>query len=281
MQPCLITIKKKYDILTGAEKRIADFILKNYERIPSLAVSELAKESGTAGSAVIRFSKTLGYSGYSEMKMALAVETAKDSSFEYKPFLTADDTPTDIFRRIFADGIKTLSDTLENTDLSIFTKLTHALSKAERIYIYGIGYSAETAREFEYRLFELGYCSNAVCDPTTMMISTMSVKKGDFVIGISHSGRTRITVDTLKLAKEKGAQVACITSYPDSPITEVSDFPLVICSDEIEYPVESVSSKIAHLCMMNAITLALASENITKANANTKTTHKMINTLRY
>jgi len=71
---------------------------------------------------------------------------------------------------------------------------------------------------------QLGYSVFYSSDLVAMKMLIMNIEPGDLVIGISHSGRTVATVDTLNLAKLKGAQTACITSFGDSPLFVCSDF---------------------------------------------------------
>ena len=59
----LITITEKYDEIFKAEKKVADFILKNPEVAVNANVSELANYSGVSDATVIRLCKHLGYSG--------------------------------------------------------------------------------------------------------------------------------------------------------------------------------------------------------------------------
>lgn len=68
----LITITEKYDEIFKAEKKVADFILKNPEVAVNANVSELANYSGVSDATVIRLCKHLGYSGYYQMKICLS-----------------------------------------------------------------------------------------------------------------------------------------------------------------------------------------------------------------
>lgn len=53
---------------------------------------------------------------------------------------------------------------------------------------------------------------------------------GDLVVGIAASGTTPYTVGALKQARENGLSTACITNNPNSPIIDVSDYPICIDS---------------------------------------------------
>lgn len=54
------------------------------------------------------------------------------------------------------------------------------------------------------------------------------INEQDFVVGIAASGTTPYVVHGLKNARENGIATACITNNPGTPITEYSDFPVVV-----------------------------------------------------
>lgn len=277
---CLMTIKNKYNSLTGAEKKIADYILKNSEQVILMSVSELAEKSDSVKSAVIRTCKSLGFEGYSELKISLAMELSKNKQLNFMPYISPEDNPEDILDKVFSANIKTLHDTAQKIDRDIMNKLVEALSSTGAIYIYGIGTSSSLVNEFQYRLMQLGFTSFCFTDVPSMKISTMNIKKGDVAIGISNSGRTVATIDALKLAKEQGAKIACITSYHKSPITQVCDYPIEVYTDEIQYPIEAISARIAHLSVIDALSISLSSKDYENALNRSKKAHELINTMR-
>ena len=68
----LLRITEMYDKIFQAEKKVADFILKNPELAVNANVSELANYSGVSDATVIRLCKHLGYQGYYQMKICLS-----------------------------------------------------------------------------------------------------------------------------------------------------------------------------------------------------------------
>lgn len=278
---CLMNIKNKYHSLTKTEKKVAEYILKNSENVVKMSVDELSQNCGAVKSAVIRCCKSLGFSGYSELKIALAVELSKNKQLNYVPYIYPEDNVSDILDKVFSANVKTLHDTAENINRQLLNKVTEVLAKADMIYIYGIGTSAAIVNDFQYRLMQLGYRAVCYTDVALMKISTLNIKKGDAAIGISHSGRTVATIDTIKLAKEHGAETICITSYPESLITDECDYPIEVFTDEIQYPVEAVSARIAHISVIDAITIALSAKDYENAVERAAKSHELIDSVRY
>lgn len=278
---CLRTIKAKYNLLTAAEKRIADYILKCSESVVRMSAEELANNCETAKSAVVRCCKSLGFAGYSEFKLTLAAELSKNKRFNYVPYIYPEDNASDILDKVFSANVKTLHETAERINRKTVQEVVDLLADAKTIYIYGVGTSAAIVTDFGYRLMQLGYSAVCYTDVPTMKVSTLNIREGDAVIGISHSGRTIATAETLRLAGLHGAKTVCITSYPESIIAKESDYSIEIFSDEIQYPMEAISARIAHISVIDAIAVALSAKNYDNAAERSRMSHELVNTIRY
>lgn len=278
---CLANIKAKYSGLTAREKLIADYIQKNPDKVVEMTTAELAENAKVVPSVIVRCSRSLGYSGYRELKLALSADLARNERFNYIPYIDNADTSSDIFDKIFSANIKTLHDTAKGIDKKLLEKVTDLIFGAKNIYVYGIGTSAGIVNDFQYRLMQLGYSAFCFTDIVSMKVSALNIKPGDVAIGISNSGRTVATVDALSIAKDMGAKTVCLTSYPDSNITKVSDYPVVICTDEIQYPIEAISARIAHISVLDVIAVSLSAKDFDNAAERYDKTHKMIDTVRY
>lgn len=278
---CLSAMKATYARLTGKEKQVASYILEHADDVVSMPIAELAEKAGVVKSAVIRLCQSVGFSGYAEMKLSLSRELARNEQFNYSPYIHASDTPDAILDKIFSANIKTLHDTAAGLCRETLQSVVELLASAANIYIYGIGTSAGIVSDFQYRLMQLGFTAFCFTDIVTMKVSTLNIKPGDAAIGISNSGRTAATVDALRLAREKGAKTACVTSFPDSEITRHSDYPLVIFTDEIQYPIEAISARIAHISVLDSIAISLSAKQYDAAIEREAQIHDLINTVRY
>ena len=277
---CFQTIRSRFASLTGAEQKIAQYILENGDRVVQMSVGELSKQTGAAKSAVIRCCKSLGFEGYPQLKLTLASELSKNEQLNYVPYIYPEDDPITIMKKVFSANVKALHDTADQITAETLEPVLELLGSARKIFLYGVGTSASMVLELKYRLILLGYSAFAFTDPATMKISTMNIDKRDVALGISHSGRTIATTEVLSLAKNNGAATICITSYPESPITKICRHSLVVCSDEVRYPVEAMSAKIAQLSLIYAMTTALSAREYEQTLDRAKKTRALIGTIR-
>ena len=274
-------IRRHYDTLTAAEKSIADYVLQYPSEAVQLSASALAKRAGTAPSAVIRFCKSVGFEGFSALKMQLAVELSRQTPASYMASVEPSDSTSTVLDKIFSANIKALQDTVSRIDRTAFAAVTELLSKANVIHIYGIGTSAPMVTELHHRLMLLGFQVHNYTDLVSVRLSTMNLKPGDVAFGISHTGRTETTVDALTLSKEAGAATVCLTSYAGSPITQISDHVLTVFCDETRYPIEASSARIAQTCVIDALVAALSTKCYEKATQRSRQIHDLLESIRY
>lgn len=96
--------------------------------------------------------------------------------------------------------------------------LLDAYNRRARILVTGAGRSGLVGRAFAMRLLHLGFSVHVLGETIVP-----SITKGDIVIAISGSGRTKLVVAAAEAAKSVGAVIVSLTSYYDSPLGKISD----------------------------------------------------------
>jgi DNA-binding MurR/RpiR family transcriptional regulator len=84
------------------------------------------------------------------------------------------------------------------------------------------------------------------------------VRAGDVVIGVSHSGRSSITVEGLTIARDRGALTIGISNYLRSPLRDASRYFFCTSFPETRVKVAALSSRTAQLCVLDALYLLCA-----------------------
>lgn len=91
-------------------------------------------------------------------------------------------------------------------------------SKDKKIFTVGMGRSGFVARAFALRLMNLGF--NVYFLGETI---TPAAEKGDLLIAISGTGTTKMVLTASAAARDIGARVIAITSFPESPLGKLAD----------------------------------------------------------
>ena len=250
MNKTLLKIKNEYDALGKAEKKIADVLLNNDKSVPSMFIGDFAQLCDCSVATVTRFSKKLGFNGFPQLKIALAREK------DFPPVgknITAADTAAEVFAKICNDIYGSLERTKKSINADELQKCCEAVISADKIFIFGLGNSASVAQDAAHKLFRLGKDSTAYTDNHMQAIAATHTGKGSLVIGVSHSGKSKDIVEALKLSRENGATTVAITSLGNHPLKKVSDIVLNTVSEETNYRILGLSSRIAQLAIIDAI----------------------------
>ncbi len=252
MESILLSIKEKYSQMGHSEKLIADWLMKNFSDMMNMSISQLADNCGCGEATIVRFSRRLGLSGYQELKLKIAQESANTAAGGVMG-IEQNDTCYEIFKKRISDIHIALENTKSVLDPAEFENAANALRTASRIVIFGLGNSASVAVDAQHKFLRAGLDAVAYCDNHMQAIAASHLHKGDVAIGISHSGASIDVVEALRTAKDTGALTICLTNFGNSPIQSVSDIVLNTRSDETKYSILAMSSRIAQLAIFDAL----------------------------
>ncbi len=276
-------IKRLYCNLTSAERKVATYVIESPQEITGLTVHQLAEKCEVAASAVIRFCKSIQLQGFSELKIELARElgSQKEEKKNALPSVEYESGTEGVIRKVFNAGMYTLQDTLDKLDFAKVEQMSEVLVRAKHIFLFGIGTSSTVVTDAQYRLSQLGLWATACTDILLMGVTASNLEEGDVVLAISHSGRTKAVVDAVRLAKKRGATVIAITSFTDSILYRESDVAATVFADEVTYPVEAVSARVAHICLVDSLAMLLATHNYDSFVDHIKSRNDVLEGIRY
>jgi DNA-binding MurR/RpiR family transcriptional regulator len=266
IENALSRIKVTRPAMARGAARIADFILEDPPRVVGMSVTELANATEASEGSIINFAKLLGLSGYQQLRLSLARETVQPVQYIHEDLDKTDDVAT-ATQKIFHSGIQALKDTLSVLDPKALGRAVDIFHKAKRIEIYGIGSAAPIAEDAHYRMLRIGLDAKVLVDSHVQAISASLADPTVATLTISHSGATHETIAATRLAREAGARTVVITNFAKSPIQAYADVVLFTMARETLFRTEAMTSRIAQLCVLDALiaTLALADyEHATK-----------------
>jgi DNA-binding MurR/RpiR family transcriptional regulator len=131
-------IRNSLSAFHATELAIANCILQDPVQVSRMNISKLAEHSDTSVASVVRFSKTVGYKGFPEFRMALVGEVSRmgqvgiDSS-ELDSGITVEDSPAEIIRKIAAADALAIQSTAQRLDVASFSAAVDAWEKAQTI----------------------------------------------------------------------------------------------------------------------------------------------------
>lgn len=252
----LSKINKYYDGLSKGQKRLADYIRKDYDKAAFLTAAKMGEDVGVSESTVVRFATALGYKGYPEFQKALGeLVRTKLNSIQRMEVTYGKISQGEILNTVLHSDIEKIKLTMAGIDHDAFELAVDTILKARRVYVIGIRSCAPLASFLSFYL-------NLVCD-NIILINTnssseifeqiMRINEEDVVIGISFPRYSMRTLRALEYANNRNANVITLTDSVHSPMTLYSSCNLIARSDMASI----VDSLVAPLSVINALVVAL------------------------
>ena len=254
--------------LRKSEAKVANFVLENVNAVIAMRVVDLAERAGVSDPTVIRFCRAVGCNGFQAFKLQLAQQAGLGGA--YTQFAVDDkDTVEDLRNKVFDSTVGSLLGVRDDLDPETLELAIDTINRARRVEFYGFGASGSVASDAQHKFFRLQLVTAAYTDPHIQHMSAISLDARDVVIAISQSGQTRALLDSVNLAMEAGATVIGLAPK-DTPLSNLCSIPIHVNARE-EYQASSpVSSRIAHLAVIDVLGTGVAVHRKPLLNEHTK-----------
>ncbi|MDJ0917126.1 MAG: MurR/RpiR family transcriptional regulator [Woeseiaceae bacterium] len=246
--------------LSPQQRKIADYCVAHMQEIPFLSVPELAERTGASEATVVRFCQRIGYTGYSDLKMALVdlireemnasspASAGFESAAQDKDFLAA-------MARLEQQNIER---TLDSIDRQTFSHVAASLFKADHIFTFGLGISAFLADYAAYLFTEYGMRSTCLATRyTSPREQLVALRPSDLVFAFSFPPYSRQTLEVLEEVGRKGVPTAVITDKPTAPAAALAKETLVVSSHGMSFNNATSAANV----LLNALVLEIASRH--------------------
>ena len=231
-------ITAEYDTLSKQLKVIAKYVEQHRDHIGIEGIQQLAASCQVQPSAVVRFAKHFGFSGFSEMQLVfregLTRQLAPSRNYRSRIRDIIDSgagslSSVEIAREFLAGSQAAMHELEANLDETAFKKAVDMLRKTDCIWI------AASRRSFPiavYLDYALQHTDKRVCLMSAlgnMHLGQMrSVRTGDVMLAISFAPYAEETLAAVAVAQERGARVIAITDSRMSPLAKDAEAVLIV-----------------------------------------------------
>ena len=252
-------IQASHEVFSKGQKRIARYILENYDKAAFMTAAKLGKATQVSESTVVRFAAQLGYEGYPEMQKALQeLIRGRLTSIQRIQASREQMDNQDIVGSVMQRDMESIHTAIDRLDRNAFNSAVEKLLKAKHIYILGVRSSAYLAGYLHF-YFHLIF-------PNVTLVQNMAggevfeqmVRIGpeDVIVGISFPRYSKLAVSAVEFARSRGAEVVAITDSKMSPLYKAAGTSLLVRSDMISF----VDSMAAPLSLLNALIVAVGQQ---------------------
>ena len=264
-----VRIKEFEESYTSTEKIISEYILKHRNEILNYSAQTLGEKTNTSAAAIIRFSKKIGFKGFSELKLNLAQSQSDESSNKDVDiiFSEEDDIATLVDKGCRLN-MNTVLKTYQLINISDLEKAIDLLCEAATIYLFGVGGSSVIANDIEQKLMRIGKKVIYNNDLHIQMSFTQSMTKDDVALIISYSGITTGLVEISKILQKKEICYISLTQLNQNVISKNSTVSLKVPCEEKELRIGAVSSRISSFVITDLLYYGVFKKNYNKNKEN-------------
>ncbi len=242
--------------MSKGQKKIVEYISYHYDSAAFMTAAKLAQAVGVSESTVVRFASELGYDGFGDFKKALGdIVKNKLTSVQRMEIASSKIGDEDVLKNVVLTDIEKLKQTLATVSAHDFERAVDLIMNAKTVYILGARTCFSLASFLEVYLNMLlknvkVVTANSASDVFEQMYR---IGKDDVLLAISYPRYSQRTLNGVKFAFERGANIVAITDSPTSPIVASAECSLIAGCDMGNI----VDSLVAPLSLINALIVAI------------------------
>lgn len=250
-------LNKKYDF-SSTESHIVDYILQNPEKILSMSIYDLAKETNSATASIVRLSKKFNVSGFKEFKIKLSrdLETyyARSSNVDPNLPFSSRDNHLQISNKIAQLTIDSIEITRSQLSYNTLEKAVNLLVSSENILGFGVSNSFIRLLDFQTKLLKIHKPMQLIHMQAELFHLANSAKTGDVALIVSYSGTTSEIVNDAQILSSKNIPIISITSNLSSELGKLSTIVLPLPDRETsDLKISTFSSQLAIEYILNVL----------------------------
>ena len=251
-------IAAEHNRLSRRLRQIGEFVLAEPDQIALETISTLAGRIGVQPSAMIRFAKHFGFSGFSEMQQLFRgrlidrVSTYR-ARIQHAPAVKPG-APAEILAR-FSELDQTAIRKLQGeTDARQLRAAVKLLNGARIVGLVGTRRAFPVATYLAYGLSHLGRRARLLDGLAGMLREeALLLEPRDALIAVSFKPYADETLGVVRACRDKGVAVLAITDSAVSPLGSVSDVMLEV----VDAQLEGIRSLTASMCLAVSLVVAL------------------------
>lgn len=215
-------IKSMMEEYSSAEKKLADYIINNVEKIPTMTANELAESAGLSAPTVVRFSKKIGYQSLTDFKINISTElqTGIDEGF-------SDIQPNESFysikNKLGNNAQVAIRETVDVLKEEKIQEVVQSLEGAETVFLYGVGASSLVVEDIVQKWSRVGKPIIFEKDIHVLLPQLVSNETKKVLWLISNSGNTADVVAVGEIAKDLGIPVIALTQFGTNHLSRIAD----------------------------------------------------------
>lgn len=245
--------------LTKTQEKIANYFLKNQERVGNLSSQEVAQEIGVSDASIIRFSRVIGYSGYADLKdhiYGMLVENAFSglSLSERMDQNAGRYSNTDTAKRFVEIAHQNVDKVFRYNQMEQVEELADRIISADRRYIVGLrgcrGLALNCSRILAFMLPSVSCITDGECASISML---QDLTDKDVMILYVFSRYYKVDVSYLEIARGRGTYIAIVTDEAAGALSSYADRVFTVPTENMSFFHSTIGATLFSDLLLNLV----------------------------
>lgn len=230
--------------LNESEKRIFDYVLKNFDEAKDYSIRELAKKCYVSSTSVFRFTKKLGFNGYSAFIESLS--TAPEA---------AQKIPRSVKQKDYKEEyLKNITESVRVADQKRIDRFNEILDQNPVIYLIGEELDWQALQYIHWLFTAQGFRSVLLSDQASVQNALNHITDEDMLFAFAYTGDSSLIIETIERVKQASeATIVSFTRAVTNVIQNLCDIDFYVFSDEIRVDGLDLTSRISMLAIVELI----------------------------
>lgn len=245
-------IRQVLPTLSAASARLANYFLEHPDRVVEATQEDVAADLGISTATVSRFAKMIGYSSYSHLRMSLSSQIARAAGTRLAD-VSDTDSAMQSARKTVNASVEALRGTLDFLNGEDIEFAVSSIMGARRLGIFGLG-SSNIVAQYAYHTFlrlpvEMVYST----DYHFQLMDAGKLDDADVALVISHTGNDSDMTLLAERLHDDDVPILAITSYPASPLAQLSDVHFNSVSEDTRFRTEALISVTSQIGVVDVL----------------------------
>ncbi|GAB3459846.1 bifunctional transcriptional regulator/glucokinase [Massilia terrae] len=249
--------------LTPAEQRVAALVLEQPRLVLNEPIADIARTAEVSQPTVIRFCRSLGFSGLAEFKLKFASSLTGAIPVRHSQVRGSDSTH-DLSAKVIDNTVSAILKFRDQLDVRAVDRAIELVSRANRVEFYAMGDASVVALDGQHKFFRFRIPTTVYGDGHLLKMAAELLRPGDVVIAVSNSGTAPELLAAMDAARAAGADIIAIGNG-HSAMARKAGVVLAVEHAEDSSTFLSMISRILQLLLIDIVSVGIS---VDEHNAN-------------
>jgi len=252
----LAQVQRGIEYFSPAERRVAEYILSRPREFLNQPIVQIAQLAQVSQPTVIRFCRSVGAGGLSDLKLRLAAAVTGTIPVAHAQ-ITDDDSTVELGSKVLSNAASAILRLRDHINQSSVDRAIDALTKSKRTEIFTGGNDFPVAVDAQEKLLRAGVACGYLPRESEQLMVAHLLEAGSVALVIDNDGRSKELRDIVEILRERNIVVIALT-LGQTGLARRADIPIVIDHIEDMQTQLPMVSRILHLLVIDILGVGIA-----------------------